>query len=85
MNDQQGLKEEIKARYGKAALQSQQKERRSCCGAGSVLTDGQLDPITGNLYGDGQGRQYARRGGSGTAGCGNPTALAQIAMGRDKS
>ena len=54
MNEQDELKEEIKARYGKAALQSQQEERRSCCGAGSVLTDGQLDPITGNLYGEGQ-------------------------------
>ncbi|HKP00460.1 MAG TPA: hypothetical protein VJU02_02400, partial [Nitrospiraceae bacterium] len=54
MNAEQGLKDEIKTRYGKAAVQFQQHERRSCCGAGSILTKGQLDPITGNLYGDNQ-------------------------------
>jgi ubiquinone/menaquinone biosynthesis C-methylase UbiE len=81
MTDQQGLKDEIKARYGKAALQSQQKEQRSCCGAGSVLTDGQLDPITGNLYGDGQTAVLPEEAVRASLGCGNPTALAHIAMG----
>ena len=81
MTDQQGLKEEIKARYGKAALQSQQKEQRSCCGAGSVLTDGQLDPITGNLYGVGQTAVLPEEAVRASLGCGNPTALAHIAIG----
>jgi ubiquinone/menaquinone biosynthesis C-methylase UbiE len=81
MNDQQGLKDEIKARYGKAALHSQQKERRSCCGAGSILTDGQLDPITGNLYGDSQTAILPEDAVRASLGCGNPTALAQITMG----
>lgn len=81
MTDQQGLKDEIKARYGKAALQSQQKEQRSCCGAGSVLTDGQLDPITGNLYGDGQTAVLPEEAVRASLGCGNPTALAHIATG----
>jgi SAM-dependent methyltransferase len=81
MTDEHGLKEEIKARYGKAAVQSQQEERRSCCGAGSVLTDGQLDPITGNLYGDGQTAVLPEEAVRASLGCGNPTALAQIAMG----
>jgi arsenite methyltransferase len=81
MTDQQGLKDEIKARYGKAAVQSQQKEQRSCCGAGSVLTDGQLDPITGNLYGDGQTAVLPEEAVRASLGCGNPTSLAPIAMG----
>src|SRR5512141_670499 len=81
MTDQHGLKEEIKTRYGKAAIQSQQEERRSCCGAGSVLTGGQLDPITGNLYGDGQTAVLPEEAVRASLGCGNPTALAQIALG----
>ena len=81
MTDQHGLKEEIKVRYGKAAIQSQQAERRSCCGAGSVLTDGQLDPITGNLYAEGQTAVLPEEAVRASLGCGNPTALAHIAMG----
>ena len=52
MNNDQTLKDEIKARYGQAALQAQKQERRSCCGTGTVLTEGKLDPITENLYGE---------------------------------
>jgi arsenite methyltransferase len=81
MRDEQGLKEEIKDRYGKAAVQSQQQERRSCCGAGSILTDGQLDPITGNLYGDSQTAMLPDEAVRASLGCGNPTALADIALG----
>lgn len=79
MNDHE-LKEEIKARYGKAAEQSQQ-QRRSCCGAGSILTAGQLDPITGDLYGENQTAVLPEEAIRASLGCGNPTALAQIAKG----
>ncbi|MGH7183474.1 MAG: arsenite methyltransferase [Nitrospiraceae bacterium] len=81
MEGPQGIKEEIQTRYGKAALQSQQQEQRSCCGAGSILTDGQLDPITGNLYGDSQTTVLPEEAVWASLGCGNPTALAPIAMG----
>ena len=79
MNNQE-LKEEIKTRYGKAAEQSQH-QRRSCCGSGSILTDGQLDPITGNLYGDNQTAALPEEAVRASLGCGNPTALAQIGIG----
>jgi SAM-dependent methyltransferase len=81
MTNQQGLKDEIKARYGEAAVQSQRQERRSCCGAGSILTDGQLDPITGNLYGDSQTAILPETAVRASLGCGNPTALAHIGLG----
>jgi arsenite methyltransferase len=81
MNSDQALKDEIKARYGQAALQAQKQERRSCCGTGTVLTEGKLDPITGNLYGDSQTSILPQEAVLASLGCGNPTALAQITPG----
>ena len=81
MSDQQALKKEIKFRYGQAALQAQNQQRRSCCGSGTVLLDGKLDPITGNLYGDKETAALPELAVTASLGCGNPTALAQIAPG----
>jgi arsenite methyltransferase len=81
MNDEQTLKDEIKARYGQAALQAQKQERRSCCGTGTVLTAGKLDPITGNLYQDDETAALPQAAVTASLGCGNPTALAQITPG----
>ena len=81
MSDAQTLKEEIKTRYGQAALQAQKQERRSCCGTGTVLDAGKLDPITGHLYGDQERATLPEEAVRASLGCGNPTALAQIALG----
>jgi arsenite methyltransferase len=81
MNNDQTLKNDIKARYGQAAVQAQKQERRSCCGTGTVLTEGKLDPITGNLYGDNETAALPVEAVAASLGCGNPTALAQIAPG----
>lgn len=81
MNDEQTLKEEIKARYGQAALQAQRQERRSCCGTGTVLEAGKLDPITSGLYADQETAVLPENAVHASLGCGNPTALAQIALG----
>jgi arsenite methyltransferase len=81
MGSEQTLKDEIKARYGQAALQAQKQERRSCCGTGTVLQAGKLDPITGNLYNDHETAVLPQDAVTASLGCGNPTALAQIAPG----
>ncbi len=81
MDNDQTLKDEIKARYGQAALQAQKQERRSCCGTGTVLTEGKLDPITGNLYGEHETAVLPKEAVLASLGCGNPTALAQIMPG----
>lgn len=81
MNDATALKAEIKTRYGQAALQAQQKERRSCCGTGTVLETGQLDPITSGLYADQETTALPEDAVHASLGCGNPTALAQIVPG----
>jgi SAM-dependent methyltransferase len=81
MNDEQTLKAEIKTRYGQAALQAQRQERRSCCGTGTVLEAGKLDPITSGLYEDQETTALPEDAVRASLGCGNPTALAQIAQG----
>ena len=81
MNTERRLKDEIKARYGQAALQAQKQERRSCCGTGTVLQAGNLDPITGNLYRDGETAALPQDAVTASLGCGNPTALAEITPG----
>lgn len=81
MNDAQTLKEEIKTRYGQAALQAQRRERRSCCGTGTVLVAGNLDPITSHLYADQETAALPDEAVRASLGCGNPTSLAQIGPG----
>lgn len=81
MSDEQSLKDEIKTRYGQAALQAQRQERRGCCGTGTVLEAGKLDPITGGLYADQETAAIPEDALYASLGCGNPTALAQIAPG----
>jgi len=81
MTDEQTIKEEIKTRYGQAALQAQRQERRGCCGTGTVLEAGKLDPITSGLYADQETATIPEDALRASLGCGNPTALAQIAPG----
>ncbi|MDH5640561.1 MAG: arsenite methyltransferase, partial [Nitrospira sp.] len=81
MTDEQTIKEEIKTRYGQAALQAQRQERRGCCGTGTVLEAGKLDPITSGLYADQETAAIPEDALRASLGCGNPTALAQIAPG----
>lgn len=81
MTDEQAIKEEIKTRYGQAALQSQRQERRGCCGTGTVLEAGKLDPITSGLYADQETAAIPEDALRASLGCGNPTALAQITPG----
>ena len=81
MSDEQTLKEEIKSRYGQAALQAQRQERRSCCGTGTLLEAGKLDPITSGLYADRETAELPEDAVRASLGCGNPTALAQIVPG----
>lgn len=81
MSNGQTLKAEIKTRYGQAALQAQRQERKSCCGTGTVLEAGKLDPITSGLYADHETAVLPEEALLASLGCGNPTALAQIAPG----
>ena len=69
------IKEVVKEKYGEAALRVV-NGGSSCCGASACGTD--ADPITSNLYADGQIAQIPESALKASLGCGNPTALATL-------
>jgi arsenite methyltransferase len=70
------LKEQVREKYGQAALRVQ-TGGSSCCGASAAL-DGCCDPITSNLYDAAQAGELPQEAVLASLGCGNPTALAQL-------
>jgi arsenite methyltransferase len=73
------LREAIQERYGAAARQAR-SERPSCCG-GSCGTGATADPITSNLYAAAETADLPSAAVLASLGCGNPTALAELAPG----
>ncbi|MEO8620976.1 MAG: arsenite methyltransferase [bacterium] len=82
------LRETVQERYGKAARQVTEgqaaagccgpaNESSGCCGA----TSESWDPITANLYDDGQAAGIPMEALLASLGCGNPTALADLSEG----
>lgn len=70
------IKEVVKEKYGKAALQAR-TERSSCCGTSAAL-ESCCDPITANLYSAQESGEVPEAAIRASLGCGNPTALAQL-------
>src|SRR5882762_6246049 len=70
------IKEEVKEKYGQAALRVK-SGGSSCCGATASSGLG-CDPITSNLYDSSQAGQIPEEAMLASLGCGNPTALAQL-------
>jgi arsenite methyltransferase len=70
------VKTVVREKYGQAALQV---GKGGCCGASTAL-DG-CDPITSNLYDSAQAESLPTEALQASLGCGNPTALAQLAPG----
>jgi SAM-dependent methyltransferase len=76
---EQDIKDVVKEKYGKAALRVTTGARASCCGSGSSCGDG--DPITSKLYAAGETAGLPQEAVLASLGCGNPTALAELAPG----
>src|SRR5258707_8904914 len=78
----------VRGRYGQAALQViESSTSASCCGPATgssgccgATTEG-WDPITANLYDEGQAAGVPAEALLASLGCGNPTALADLAEG----
>ena len=68
------IKEEVKAKYGQAALRVN-SGGSSCCGASAATG---CDPITSNLYHDSQTEFLPEEAVRASLGCGNPTALTPL-------
>ncbi len=76
--DPQEILDLVKQKYGAAARQVRSGSS-SCCGAAPPMAN--VDPITSNLYSDGEREQLPVDAVAASLGCGNPTALAEIRPG----
>src|SRR5215469_8246137 len=74
------LKEVVQEIYGEAARRVVSGGSNACCG-GAALLDGSCDPITSNLYSEGQAGEIPEEALRASLGCGNPTAVAQLNAG----
>jgi len=77
LDDTNGIKDIVRARYAKAATQVR-TEAIGCCGSRQSSC---CDPITSGLYDAGQAGEVPRAALDASLGCGNPTALAQLQPG----
>src|SRR6266550_1220602 len=81
----QDLKDTVKEKYGQAALRvTEGNTGESCCGSSACCgaTTESWDPITANLYDEGQTAGIPAEALLASLGCGNPTALAQLEEGQ---
>jgi len=72
----------VKEKYGQAALRVMTGKGNACCGSAPSVGDACCDPITSDLYAEGQKAQIPEDAVRASLGCGNPTALAQLAPGQ---
>ena len=74
----ESIKDLVREKYGQAALRVT-SGGSACCGSAS--TAGSCDPVTSNLYADGQTAELPQEAVAASLGCGNPTALAELKPG----
>jgi SAM-dependent methyltransferase len=75
----ENIKEVVREKYGKAALQAAGGSQACCGGSSCCATD--VDPITTGLYDEAQTQGLPQEAVLASLGCGNPTALAQLSPG----
>ena len=67
----------VREKYGQAALRVRSGAGNACCGGAAAL-DGSCDPITSDLYNEGQAGEIPESALRASLGCGNPTALTTL-------
>jgi SAM-dependent methyltransferase len=70
------IRETVRERYGQAALRVMEGGANGCCGA--TASCGGEDPITRDLYAEGETAGLPAEAVLASLGCGNPTALAEL-------
>ena len=78
--DTEGIRDVVKEKYGQAALRVQSGRGSSCCGT-SAAKELCCDPITSNLYDQGDTAHLPQQAVMASLGCGNPSALAELKAG----
>src|SRR6202035_2694624 len=77
----ENVKEIVKEKYGNAALRVTSGDTNFCCGQDRAGLAGASDPITSNLYNATEEGEVPDTAIKASLGCGNPTALANLAPG----
>lgn len=92
-NDGEQLREEVRERYGRTALQvlgGGESEVSACCStsssgcgtsSGGCCSTGNSDPVTSDLYSSAELGELPVAAALASLGCGNPTALAELKPG----
>jgi arsenite methyltransferase len=75
------IKEVVKEKYGEAAKRAASGVGSACCGTSPASSIEGCDPITSNLYGEGEASAVPEAALRASLGCGNPTALAKLEPG----
>jgi arsenite methyltransferase len=73
----ENLKATVRERYGQAARQVADGAKTSCCST-TCCGGSAEDPITSNLYSEGETATLPEKAVLASLGCGNPTALAEL-------
>jgi len=78
----EAIREEVRAKYGAAARRASEGKEASCgCGTTCCSEGEEWDPITSDLYHEGETQGIPAEALLASLGCGNPTALAALSPG----
>jgi arsenite methyltransferase len=78
----QDVKTAVSEKYGQAAQRVSRGEGNACCGSAPSASAGCADPITSNLYSEGERGEVPDTALRASLGCGNPTALVDLKPGQ---
>lgn len=77
----ENIKTAVQEKYGAAAKRAASGQGTACCGTSPASAIEGCDPITSNLYGEGEAGSVPEAALRASLGCGNPTALAKLEPG----
>ena len=77
----ENIKAVVQEKYGAAAKRAASGLGSACCGTSPASAIEGCDPITSNLYGEGEAGSVPEAALRASLGCGNPTALAKLEPG----
>jgi arsenite methyltransferase len=77
----ENIREIVKEKYGDAAKRVSSGKGSACCGTSPASAIDGCDPITSNLYGEGEAAAVPEAALQASLGCGNPTLLAKLQPG----